>query len=92
MDPLSVVSILNVVNGVSPILGRLYTFRQLYGVGGLPFAAYTSSKIWKLQAQVLAALAVSEAEDADGVATSFKRTILDECTMISVSVRPGALF
>ena len=92
MVGISVVDFLNLVNAISPILGRLYSFRQLYGVGGLLFAPYTSSQIWKLQAQVLAALADSEAKDADDVATSFKRTILDECTMISVSVRPSGLF
>jgi hypothetical protein len=61
------------------IFRPLHLFR-LYGLGGLFLYAFGNRTTWCVQAQVLGNLENSDAE-------TFKKSVQDECTMISVAVR-----
>jgi len=58
---------------------RVFGLIRLYGLSGIVLFFFGSWIVWSLEAQVLARLDEDSAE-------RFKRSILDECTMISVSI------
>lgn len=61
-------------------LVRAIELVRLYGTSGLYIYAFGSRATWRLQAQVLGQL-----RDEDAFA--FKKSVTDECTMISVAVQ-----
>lgn len=64
---------------VSLSVRRVIGLVQLYGPSGIVLFIFGSFSIWNLEAKVLSQL---DEESVD----NFKKSILDECTMISVSV------
>lgn len=58
---------------------RAFHLSVLYGPSSIPLLLFGSRATWRIEAQVLGQL-----KDED--AATFKKSILDECTMIAVAV------
>lgn len=72
------------VNALIFILARGFNFVKLYGISGLVLLFFGSRTTWHLEAQVLGRF--HDGKLIDKHALAFKKTVSDECTMISVAV------
>ena len=72
---------LEVVEFASFTLGQAISFSTLYGSSAVPLIAFGSVATWRVEARILGRLCDTEA-------TEFKKSIQDECTMVSVAVGP----
>lgn len=86
MDTISVLSIIaDVLLELGDILGtwalRGIRLWDLYGPSGIILNSFGSQAVWRIQAEIIGGM-------DDEAAMSFKKSAQDECTMISVAVRP----
>ena len=68
-----------VIDLLASTVARAFHLFVLYGPSSIPLLLFGSRTTWRIEAQILGQL---KEEDA----TAFKKSILDECTMIAVAV------
>lgn len=85
MDPISVVagSAIESALVARQTIRRPFDLFKLYGLPGIVLFFFASRTVWRTEAHVLGSM-------LDDDANNFKKSVQDECTMISVAVRSTA--
>jgi hypothetical protein len=63
---------------------RGFNLYKCYGLSGIAIFLFRSRTTWRIEAQILGQV-------NDDAAVEFKKSVCDECTMISVAVSPSVL-